>query len=84
MSSLFHGIRWKFVTLVGVLLFALLGSLYQTYLIVHNRQADAVIIDLAGRQRMLSVQRKTLDDPLVHKQERATDDLRCRAGHDLV
>ncbi|WP_447983980.1 sensor histidine kinase [Nitrospira sp. Nam74] len=53
MSSLFHGIRWKFVTLVGVLLFALLGSLYQTYLIVHNRQADAVIIDLAGRQRML-------------------------------
>ena len=43
----------KFVTLVGVLLFALLGSLYQTYLIVHNRQADSVIIDLAGRQHML-------------------------------
>ncbi|MBA2251860.1 MAG: type IV pili methyl-accepting chemotaxis transducer N-terminal domain-containing protein [Nitrospirales bacterium] len=53
MSSHFHGIRWKIVALVGVLLFALLGSLYQTYLIVHNRQADAVIIDLAGRQRML-------------------------------
>lgn len=53
LSSLFHGIRWKIITLVGVLLFALVGSLYQTYLIVHNRQADAVIIDLAGRQRML-------------------------------
>jgi two-component system sensor histidine kinase KdpD len=53
LSSHFRGIRWKIVALVGVLLFALLGSLYQTYLIVHNRQADAVIIDLAGRQRML-------------------------------
>jgi len=53
LASGFHGFRWNIVALVAVLLLALVGSLYQTYLIVHNRQADAVIIDLAGRQRML-------------------------------
>ena len=53
LASGFHGFRWNIVALVAVLLLALVGSLYQTYLIVDNRQADAVIIDLAGRQRML-------------------------------
>ena len=36
LASGFHGFRWSIVALVAVLLLALVGSLYQTYLIVHN------------------------------------------------
>src|SRR5579884_3720061 len=54
MPSRYRGIRWYIVALAGVLLVGLIGSLYQIFQLIHNRQADAVIIDLAGRQRMLA------------------------------
>lgn len=48
-----RNLYWRLTGLIGLLVLAILGIAIHTATILKNRQSDAAVIDLAGRQRML-------------------------------
>ena len=48
-----HDISWTVVGILGLLVITALAIVPLTLTVIHSRESDAVVIDLAGRQRML-------------------------------
>ena len=48
-----HDISWTVVGILGLLIITALAIVPLTLTVIHSRESDAVVIDLAGRQRML-------------------------------
>ncbi|HEX5550888.1 MAG TPA: ATP-binding protein [Nitrospira sp.] len=45
--------NWSIAGVLGLLIIAALASIPLTLTVLHNRESDALVIDMAGRQRML-------------------------------
>ena len=56
----------KFVLIIGCFIFLILGGVIATFLIVDSQKNDGVVINLAGRQRMLT-QKMSKEALGVHK-----------------
>src|SRR5512144_1492058 len=48
-----HDVNWTVVGIIGLLIITALAIVPLTLPIIHSRESDALVIDLAGRQRML-------------------------------
>ena len=48
-----HNVNWIVVGILGLLIITALAIVPLTLTIIHSRESDALVIDLAGRQRML-------------------------------
>ena len=48
-----HDVNWTVVGIIGLLIITALAIVPLTLTIIHSRESDALVIDLAGRQRML-------------------------------
>src|SRR5262245_22589900 len=48
-----HDVNWTIAGLLGLLIITAFASIPLTVTILHNRESDALVIDMAGRQRML-------------------------------
>src|SRR5215467_3634098 len=48
-----HDVNWTVVGILGLLIITALAIVPVTLTIIHSRESDALVIDLAGRQRML-------------------------------
>lgn len=48
-----HDINWTVVGIIGLLIFTALAIVPLTLTVIHSRESDALVIDMAGRQRML-------------------------------
>jgi len=48
-----HELNWTIAGILGLLIITALASIPLTLTILHNRESDALVIDRAGRQRML-------------------------------
>lgn len=52
-SARSHDVNWTVVGVLGLLILTALAIVPLTLTVIHSRQSDALVIDLAGRQRML-------------------------------
>ena len=52
-SERFRGVNWTLAGIFGLLLITVVSVVPLTLTILHLRQSDALVIDIAGRQRML-------------------------------
>jgi two-component system sensor histidine kinase KdpD len=52
-SGRFRGVNWTLAGIFGLLLITIISFVPLTLTILHLRQSDALVIDIAGRQRML-------------------------------
>src|SRR5512147_1229098 len=48
-----HDVNWTVVGIIGLLIITALAIVPLTLTVIHSRESDALVIDLAGRQRML-------------------------------
>ena len=48
-----HDVNWTVVGILGLLIITALAIVPLTLTVIHSRESDAFVIDLAGRQRML-------------------------------
>ena len=48
-----HEVNWTVAGISGLLLITALAVVPLTLTVLHSRESDALVIDLAGRQRML-------------------------------
>ena len=51
--SKIHNQSWPISAILGLLIITALASIPLTLTVLHHREADALVIDIAGRQRML-------------------------------
>ena len=52
-SARSHDVNWTVVGILGLLIITALSIVPLTLTIIHSRESDALVIDLAGQQRML-------------------------------
>ena len=52
-SARSHDVNWTLVGILGLLIITALSIVPLTLTIIHSRESDALVIDLAGQQRML-------------------------------
>jgi two-component system sensor histidine kinase KdpD len=52
-SGIFRSVNWALAGIFGLLLITIISVVPLTLTILHLRQSDALVIDMAGRQRML-------------------------------
>jgi two-component system sensor histidine kinase KdpD len=48
-----HDVNWTVVGIIGLLIITALAIVPLTLTVIHSRESDALVIDLAGQQRML-------------------------------